>query len=84
MNFQQLKCAILQKVAAHDGKWYWYQLDRAILWKCPELSQQLVPAIKELEVDGLILITPNPEQVDFEVYWITEQGPTALAATDGR
>jgi DNA-binding PadR family transcriptional regulator len=74
MDIQQLKLSILEKVAAHDGQWYWYQLDRAIVSRHPHLAQHLMPAIRELEAERLIRITPNPERPDLQVYWITDQG----------
>jgi DNA-binding PadR family transcriptional regulator len=82
MNFHQLKRSILEKVAAHDGQWYWYQLDRAIVSGFPHVAQQLIPAIKELEAESLIRITPSPERPDLQVYWITDQGRALLGVTD--
>ncbi len=78
MDFAQLKRAVLTKIAAHDGQWYWYQLDRAIISKHPQMGDQLMPAIEELEAEELIRIAANPERPDLHLYWITEDGRKAL------
>jgi DNA-binding HxlR family transcriptional regulator len=81
-RFEPGQRSILEKVAAHDGQWYWYQLDRAIVSSFPQLAQELMPAIRELETGGLFRITPNPKQPDLQVYWITEQSRTLLNVTE--
>jgi hypothetical protein len=67
-----LEREILHAIANHDGEWYWYQLDRAIISLKPELSMQLMPAIKTLERMGLITIRPNPAMDEIPRYWISE------------
>ena len=82
MNFHQLKRSVLENIAAHDGQWSWYQLDREILWKCPQLSQQLIPAINELEAAGLIRAVPKPDCPGMPTYWIAADGRLALRGID--
>ena len=79
-NVGELKHAVLECVAAHDGQWYWYQLDRALIATNPHLSAELMTAIQELETDGFIRISQNPERPDLPVYWVTDAGNAALAA----
>ena len=79
MDYDQLKLEILRNVAAHDGEWYWYQLDRAIIAYHPYLSAKLMPAIKDLAASGLIDIRPNKQRPDLQVYFITPAGREILA-----
>lgn len=71
---------ILFCVARHDGKWYWYQLELALVdWGLENLSDKLMGAICELESDGLIEITTNPAVDQIKHYWITEAGRQAIS-----
>lgn len=74
-----LKLAILREVAAHDGAWYWYQLDRRLLGTHPEVPDGLMAAVNELAGLGLIDIRPNPALGDIPRYWLTDAGRAAVA-----
>jgi len=74
-----LKMDILREVAAHDGEWYWYQLDRRLLGTHPEVPDGLMAAVKELAAAGLIDIRPNPDLGDIPRYWLTDAGRARLA-----
>ena len=74
-----LKMDILREVAAHDGEWYWYQLDRRLLGMHPEVPDGLMAAVKELAAEGLIDVRPNPALGDIPRYWLTDAGRARLA-----
>lgn len=71
-----LKLDILREVAAHDGEWYWYQLDRRLVGTHPDVPDELMAAIKELSAEELIDIRPNAALGDIPRYWLTEAGRT--------
>jgi hypothetical protein len=71
---------ILREVAAHDGEWYWYQLDRRLLGNHPEVLDGLMAAVRELANAGLIEVRPNLALGDIPRYWLTEAGRARLAA----
>jgi DNA-binding PadR family transcriptional regulator len=70
---------ILELIAAHDGQYTWYQLDRALSsWSVNRernlpLLKGLTRVLRELEERGLISSGAGhlPSQ---PVYWITAQG----------
>lgn len=72
-----LKIAILKIIQANDGKFSWYQLDRALTQQAavdPSIvSKELMPALRELEREGLIAtaVGHNPSQ---PLYTITAAG----------
>jgi DNA-binding PadR family transcriptional regulator len=54
-----LQIAILEAIKANDGKFSWYQLDRALTQRVGGVdpgivSRDLMPALRELEQGGLI------------------------------
>jgi hypothetical protein len=80
-SLSDLEREILRHVAAHDGEWYWYQLDREIVAKDPTRhSGKLMPAIKRLQTASLLEILPNPNLGDVPRYWITNAGKLAIAS----
>jgi DNA-binding HxlR family transcriptional regulator len=72
---------VLNCIRDHDGEWYWYQLDRAIVVPRPELSSHLMPAIGSLQERGLIEIRANPTLGVIPRYWITELGRRYASVT---
>jgi hypothetical protein len=68
---------ILRLVAGHNGKWFWYQLDR-FLAGTYDVSVALMPAIEELAAAGLIEIRVNSELGDIPRYWLTPAGHSAV------
>jgi hypothetical protein len=52
---------ILKTIAAHDGEYYWYQLDRAISGRHPDCIGPFRAEILELAAEGLIEIRDQPE-----------------------
>ena len=74
-----LKHAVLQSVAAHDGQWCWYQLDRELISSNPHLSTQLMTAIRQLEAEGLIRIAENRDHSALPLYWVTDAGTAKIA-----
>jgi hypothetical protein len=85
---------ILDLIAAHDGEFSWYQLDRALsVWAAERGLSPLagLPGVlRALEREGLIAAAagPNPSQ---PVYSVTARGRQAVAgpqvvpaAEDGR
>ncbi|MFO1491523.1 MAG: hypothetical protein U1F77_13285 [Kiritimatiellia bacterium] len=74
-----LKRAVLQSVAAHNGQWYWYQLDRELISSNPHLSTQLMTAIRQLEAEGLIRIAENRDHSALPLYWVTDAGTAKIA-----
>jgi hypothetical protein len=76
---------ILELIAAHDGRYSWYQLDRALsTWSADRernlpLLRGLPEVLRELEDDGLISSGAghHPSQ---PVYSITAQGEQAIGA----
>jgi DNA-binding HxlR family transcriptional regulator len=74
------KLDIVRSIAKHDGEWYWYQLEHAIVALDPEnLSGKLMGAIRELEAAGLLEISTNPTMGEIGRYWITEAGRQAIS-----
>jgi hypothetical protein len=69
---------ILHNVASHDGQWYWYQLDRCLFGRHPEVPSGLMATVNELATAGLIEIRPNPPLGDIPRYWLTEAGRVRL------
>jgi DNA-binding PadR family transcriptional regulator len=54
-----LQIAILELIKANDGKFSWYQIDRALTQRAggfdrAVVSRDLVPALRELEQQGFI------------------------------
>ena len=54
MCLDDLGREILRLIASHDGEWYWYQVDRALIGKYADLPTQLMDCIRGLEKFGRI------------------------------
>jgi hypothetical protein len=70
MSNDRIKQEILQLVAEHDGKWYWYQIDRALSNK---YTGPFENEIDELLKSGSIESRVNPEIDGMLRYWITQK-----------
>lgn len=82
MSRPDVKRAVLLAIAAHDGKWSWYQLERVLSGSTPDCIGPFRNEVKELAAEGLIEIRFAPESPAHERYWITEAGKAA-ATHDG-
>ncbi len=73
----KVQYAILKIVNANDGRFSWYQIDRALSEFTAEHAGRLMQLLRDLIVDGLIEVATgaNPAQ---PVYFITEKGITAI------
>lgn len=67
----------LRLVAAHDGQWYWYQLDRALSADHPG---PFFAEIDALAAAGLIEVRRVPEPGAVR-YHLTARGASVLAGT---
>ena len=57
---QLCKAAIVELVSEHDGRWGWYELDRALGFKgllCPKL----VDLLNGLVAEGLLTVSGDPQ-----------------------
>jgi hypothetical protein len=59
MDYDSFKELVFSAIAAHDGKWSWYQLDRHLSEHNPEMTGQLMAALGELQDAGRIRSVPN-------------------------
>ncbi len=82
-SMQALQHEILALIHAHDGKWSWYQIDRALSSWSPHREEHrhvlgtLMEALRELEGGGLVTTKAghHPSQ---PVYAMTPKGQHAL------
>lgn len=81
MSRPHVKRAVLLAIAAHDRKWSWYQLDRALSGSTPDCIGPFRDEVKELAAEGLIEIHPVPESPGSVRYWMTEAGKAAAMWT---
>jgi DNA-binding PadR family transcriptional regulator len=82
MTFLQL--AILEIVKANDGRFSWYQIDRALTQRAGGfdpgiVSKDLMPALRELEEGGYI-ITRTGHNPARPLYSIRDEGERELEA----
>lgn len=68
---------ILTQISKHDGKWGWYQLDRALTTKQVNLGQELLAVLSGLEEDGLIF--GSSDDPGHPKYHLTEAGRQFVA-----
>jgi len=68
------KREVLLAIAAHDGEWYWNQVDRSISGRSPDFIGPFSAEIDELAAEGLIEVRPCPELPGRVRYWLTEAG----------
>ncbi|MEK0195691.1 hypothetical protein [Microcoleus anatoxicus] len=73
----KIKKEILQLIAQHDGKWYWYQIDRCLSIRHPETPGPYLDEINALKEDGLIYERKYSGS-EFIRYWITDSGRSRL------
>jgi len=74
----EAKREILRAIAAHDGEWYWYQLDRAISNGPSGCIGPFLDEINELAGDGLIEARITPALPGGVRYWLTDAGRVAV------
>ena len=75
---EDLKYVVLRHIAQHDGQLSWYQVDRAFLGLRPRYAPSFRVEIRELAAAGLIEIPPNPALDEFDRYWLTDKGRSAI------
>jgi DNA-binding HxlR family transcriptional regulator len=68
----EVRLRILEAINRHDGKWYWYQLDRAMSRYRPG---PFTDEVQSLLSAGLI---EARERDQHHFYWITEKGKALL------
>lgn len=71
-----LEMAILELIAAHDGAWGWYQLDRALSER-GFLGAHIPTVVHGLSNDGLVIIEGDP-RLAASRYRITAAGYARL------
>lgn len=76
----EVELLILQLVAAHNGEWYWYHIDRA-LSHGRGLVGPYMTEIKALEHAGLIDVRTYDGLGNVR-YWITDAGRAQLLPPD--
>lgn len=76
----QLQAKLLELIQLNNGKYSWYQLDRAISFENVEGRENLMENLKTLQSQGFITSQqgPNPSQ---PTYSITENGLAVLKTT---
>jgi len=74
----EAKREVLRAIAAPDGEWYWYQLDRAISNGPSGCIGPFLDEINELAADGLIEVRITPDLPGGVRYWLTDAGRGAL------
>ncbi|WP_133257165.1 hypothetical protein [Hymenobacter edaphi] len=67
---------LLSLVAQHDGRWYWYQLDRAIVRRLGALDRPLSASIARLTAAGYLAGRPPADSRP--KYLLGPQGHTLL------
>ncbi|WP_293146235.1 MULTISPECIES: hypothetical protein [unclassified Microcoleus] len=73
----EIKKEILQLITQHDGKWYWYQIDRYLSISHPEMPGSYIDEIKALKEQGLIEERKYSSS-EFTRYWMTDEGRARL------
>lgn len=73
------KREVLRVIAAHDGEWYWYQVDRAVSGGPSGYVGPFSTEIDALAAGGLIEVRPTPDLPGCVRYWLTDAGRIAVA-----
>ena len=68
------KREVLAAIARHNGEWYWYQVDHAVIGRCLECVGPFFAEIDALVAEGMIEVRPAPDLAGGVRYWITEAG----------
>jgi DNA-binding PadR family transcriptional regulator len=80
-----LQVAILEIIEANDGKFSWYQLDRALTHRAGAdpgiVSRDLMPALRELERAGFITASAGHSPAQ-PLYSVTPTGQKQLGAVN--
>lgn len=73
--------AVLAVIEAHDGQWYWYQVDRALSQSGSAVVGvgPFMEEIGRLTAAGFIAERPCADQPGAPHYWVTDAGRAALA-----
>lgn len=74
---QETKKIILKMVQDHDGKWGWYQIDRALSIK-GIVGVNVGAAMAQLREEGLVIGDGDVQQASTR-YTLTKAGAAALA-----
>jgi len=59
MDYESFKELVFSAIATHDGEWSWYQLDRHLSQRNPEMMGHLMAALGELQDAGRIRSVVN-------------------------
>ena len=75
----QLRVTILQIIAARDGKYSWYQLERALGQRGVVPEGNLMDVLRDLEQQVFISSSPQVGLPSQPLLFITEQGRQLLS-----
>jgi DNA-binding HxlR family transcriptional regulator len=81
MDSHDYMTELLRRIAAHDGEWTWYQLDRALSVRDLIPMEPLPKLLRELERRGLIRSGPGPNPAQ-PTYFVTAAGRERLSELD--
>jgi hypothetical protein len=76
----EIREAVLQLIAAHDGKWSWYQIERGLSARSINSEGRLMSIINDLISDNLIVAVPS-SIASQSMYELTDAGKMALSST---
>lgn len=72
---------VLSAIGKHDGRWYWWQMDRALSSEGKtDWLPLLVPTLNDLEREELIEYVSHPEHPTIRYCRLTDAGRVALGA----
>ena len=82
VSMSPLHNALLDVIKANDGKYSWYQLDRALSCRglAGDVSSKLMAALHELEQGGFITTTAGHSPAQ-PLYLITDEGKRVLESS---
>jgi hypothetical protein len=71
---------VLQLIAANDGKWSWYQIERGLSARSVNSEGRLMSIINDLISDKLIVAIPS-SIASQPMYGLTDTGKASLSST---
>jgi hypothetical protein len=72
-----MRLELLLAIAAHDGQWSWYQLDRALSRKGIVAGSDMFHVLDQLLADDLVREERRQEWIQPHL-WLTEKGKAFL------